>query len=230
MNSDAGNHSDAMPAAFDPHGLEQDMYARWEQAGYFAPRGNGMPYCIAIPPPNVTGSLHMGHAFQHTIMDTLIRYRRMRGDRTLWQVGTDHAGISTQMLVERQLLAEGTNRTELGREAFIERVWQWREKSGSRITEQLRRMGSSCDWSRERFTMDEGFSRAVREVFVRLHEDGLIYRGERLVNWDPQLQTAISDLEVESEEEAGHLWHFRYPLADGARTADGRDYLVAAAR
>ncbi len=228
MNSDAGNHSDAMPAAFDPHGLEQDMYARWEQAGYFAPRGNGMPYCIAIPPPNVTGSLHMGHAFQHTIMDTLIRYRRMRGDRTLWQVGTDHAGISTQMLVERQLLAEGTNRTELGREAFIERVWQWREKSGSRITEQLRRMGSSCDWSRERFTMDEGFSRAVREVFVRLHEDGLIYRGERLVNWDPQLQTAISDLEVESEEEAGHLWHFRYPLADGARTADGRDYLVVA--
>ena len=176
--------------SFDPHAIEQSLYAEWEQAGYFAPGGNGKPYCIMIPPPNVTGSLHMGHAFQHTLMDTLIRYHRMKGDRALWQMGTDHAGISTQMLVERQLEAQGIDKTTLGREAFIERVWQWKRTSGGAISQQLRRMGSSLDWSRERFTMDEGFSRAVHEVFVRLYDEGLIYRGKRLVNWDPELGTS----------------------------------------
>ena len=217
-----------MESSFDPHAIEQSLYREWENAGFFEPRGNGKPYCIVIPPPNVTGSLHMGHAFQHTIMDALIRYHRMKGDRTLWQMGTDHAGISTQMLVERQLNAEGVTRSELGREAFVERVWQWKEHSGGKISEQLRRMGSSLAWSRDRFTMDEGFSTAVREVFVRLYDEGLIYRGRRLVNWDPQLKTAISDLEVDNAEERGSLWHFRYPLCDGARTADGRDYVVVA--
>ena len=217
-----------MESSFDPHAIEQSLYREWESAGNFEPRGNGKPYCIMIPPPNVTGSLHMGHAFQHTIMDTLIRYRRMKGDRTLWQMGTDHAGISTQMLVERQLNARGVTKAEIGREAFIEKVWEWKAASGGRISEQMRRMGSSLDWSRERFTMDEGFSRAVREAFVRLYDEGLIYRGRRLVNWDPELKTAISDLEVESTEEQGSLWHFRYPLCDGARTSDGRDYVVVA--
>jgi valyl-tRNA synthetase len=217
-----------MESSFDPHAIEQSLYREWESAGNFEPRGNGKPYCIMIPPPNVTGSLHMGHAFQHTIMDTLIRYRRMKGDRTLWQMGTDHAGISTQMLVERQLNARGITKAEIGREAFIEKVWEWKAASGGRISEQMRRMGSSLDWSRERFTMDEGFSRAVREAFVRLYDEGLIYRGRRLVNWDPELKTAISDLEVESTEEQGSLWHFRYPLCDGARTSDGRDYVVVA--
>jgi valyl-tRNA synthetase len=217
-----------MEHSFDPHGIEQKLYEEWENAGYFAPSGNGRPYCIVIPPPNVTGSLHMGHAFQHTLMDALIRYRRMRGDRTLWQMGTDHAGIATQMLVERQLESEGSSRHGIGRDAFIERVWEWKAESGDNISRQLRRMGSSLDWSRERFTMDDGFSHAVQEVFVRLYDEGLIYRGQRLVNWDPQLQTAISDLEVESGEEQGKLWHFRYPLAGGAVTADGRDHLVVA--
>ncbi len=217
-----------MESSFDPHALEQSLYREWEQAGYFEPTGNGKPYCIMIPPPNVTGSLHMGHAFQHTLMDTLIRYRRMKGDRALWQAGTDHAGISTQMLVERQLNGRGISKADIGREAFVEKVWEWKAASGGRISEQMRRMGSSIDWSRERFTMDEGFSRAVREAFVRLYDEGLIYRGRRLVNWDPQLKTAISDLEVESNEEQGSLWHFRYPLADGARTAEGRDYIVVA--
>ncbi len=217
-----------MDASFDPHAIEQPLYREWESSGVFAPSGNGKPYCIMIPPPNVTGSLHMGHAFQHTIMDALIRYRRMKGDRTLWQMGTDHAGISTQMLVERQLNAQGVTKAELGREAFVEKVWEWKAASGGRISEQMRRMGSSLDWSRERFTMDEGFSRAVREAFVRLYDEGLIYRGRRLVNWDPELKTAISDLEVESTEEQGSLWHFRYPLCDGARTSQGRDYVVVA--
>jgi valyl-tRNA synthetase len=217
-----------MESSFDPHAIEESLYREWESAGNFEPRGNGKPYCIMIPPPNVTGSLHMGHAFQHTIMDTLIRYRRMKGDRTLWQMGTDHAGISTQMLVERQLNARGVTKAEIGRDAFIEKVWEWKAASGGRISEQMRRMGSSLDWSRERFTMDEGFSRAVREAFVRLYDEGLIYRGRRLVNWDPELKTAISDLEVESTEEQGSLWHFRYPLCDGARTSDGRDYVVVA--
>jgi len=204
-----------MDKTYDPRAIEERWYRHWEAQGYFRPSGHGRPYCIMIPPPNVTGSLHMGHAFQDTIMDALIRYHRMDGDDTLWQPGTDHAGIATQMVVERQLAAEGKTRHDLGREAFIERVWEWKAQSGGRITQQLRRMGCSLDWSRERFTMDEGLSRAVREVFVRLYEKGLIYRGKRLVNWDPVLQTAVSDLEVISEEEQGHLWHIRYPLAEG---------------
>ena len=217
-----------MEASFDPHAIETAIYQEWEAAGHFAPKASGEGYCIVIPPPNVTGSLHMGHAFQHTLMDALIRYQRMRGRAALWQMGTDHAGISTQMLVERQLNAEGKTRHELGRDRFIERVWQWKGESGGNISQQLRRMGSSLDWSRERFTLDAGFSRAVIEVFVRLHEEGLIYRGQRLVNWDPVLGTAISDLEVINAEEQGSLWHFRYPLCDGARTADGKDHLVVA--
>ncbi|MCZ6887382.1 MAG: valine--tRNA ligase [Gammaproteobacteria bacterium] len=217
-----------MDNSFDPHAIERPLYQEWESKGYFAPSGNGVPYCIAIPPPNVTGTLHMGHAFQHTLIDALIRYQRMSGKQTLWQMGTDHAGIATQMLVERQLEAEGKSRHDIGRDGFLQRVWEWRNESGGEISTQLRRMGSSVDWSRDRFTMDEGFSRAVLEVFVRLHDAGLIYRGKRLVNWDPELETAISDLEVENEEENGYLWHFRYPLADGARTIDGKDYLVVA--
>jgi valyl-tRNA synthetase len=205
-----------MEKTYDPHKIEQRWYKIWEKRGYFAPSGKGKPYCIVIPPPNVTGSLHMGHAFQDTIMDALIRYHRMLGDNTLWQPGTDHAGIATQMVVERLLEKEGKTRHDLGRERFIERVWQWKEHSGGTITRQLRRLGASVDWSRERFTMDEGLSRAVREVFVRLYEEGLIYRGKRLVNWDPVLGTAVSDLEVIADEEKGHLWHIRYPLADGS--------------
>ncbi len=205
-----------MEKTYDPHAIEQRWYKIWEERGYFAPSGKGKPYCIMIPPPNVTGSLHMGHAFQDTIMDALIRYHRMRGDNTLWQPGTDHAGIATQMVVERLLEKEGKTRHELGREEFVERIWQWKEHSGGTITRQLRRLGASVDWSRERFTMDEGLSRAVREVFVRLYEEGLIYRGKRLVNWDPVLRTAVSDLEVIFEEEKGRLWHIRYPLADGS--------------
>ncbi|MBF0108299.1 MAG: valine--tRNA ligase [Magnetococcales bacterium] len=203
---------------YDPSGVEKRLYRIWEERGYFTPdlNGRGAPYCIMIPPPNVTGSLHMGHAFQDTIMDALTRYHRMRGDRTLWQPGTDHAGIATQMVVERQLEAEGKSRHDLGREAFEARVWQWKGQSGGTIVGQLRRLGASCDWSRERFTMDRELSHAVTEVFVRLYEAGLIYRGKRLVNWDPVLRTAVSDLEVLSEKEAGHLWHLRYPLADGS--------------
>ena len=204
-----------MDKSFDPKRIESRWYQIWEENGWFAPSGQGRPYCIMIPPPNVTGSLHMGHAFQDTIMDGLIRYHRMKGDNTLWQVGTDHAGIATQMVVERLLEAEGLTRHDLGREKFIERVWQWKEESGGTITRQLRRMGCSVDWSTERFTMDEGLSEAVKEVFVRLYEEGLIYRGKRLVNWDPVLHTAVSDLEVLSEEESGHLWHMRYPLSNG---------------
>jgi valyl-tRNA synthetase len=205
----------ALDKAYQPAAIEQRWYAEWERQGHFKPAGRGAPYCIMIPPPNVTGTLHMGHAFQHTLMDTLTRYHRMRGDNTLWQPGTDHAGIATQMVVERQLNAAGQSRTELGREAFVARVWQWKEQSGGTISAQERRLGNSVDWSRDRFTMDEGLSRAVTEVFVRLHADGLIYRGKRLVNWDPVLHTALSDLEVLAEPEAGHMWHFRYPLADG---------------
>ncbi|MFP1682285.1 valine--tRNA ligase [Alloalcanivorax sp. C16-1] len=205
-----------MDKTYQPERIEQAWYETWEEAGHFRPSGEGDPFTIVIPPPNVTGSLHMGHAFQDTIMDTLVRYRRMQGRNTLWQVGTDHAGIATQMVVERRLAAEGTNRHELGREKFLEKVWEWKAESGGTITRQLRRMGASVDWSRERFTMDESLSRAVREVFVRLHQEGLIYRGKRLVNWDPALHTAISDLEVENREEQGHLWHFRYPLSDGS--------------
>jgi len=204
-----------MEKTFDPHAIEAHWYRRWEEQDCFEPSGDGAPYCIMIPPPNVTGTLHMGHAFQDTIMDALTRFHRMRGRNTLWQPGTDHAGIATQMVVERQLNAEGRTRQEIGREAFVERVWEWKALSGGTITRQLRRMGASVDWAHERFTMDEGLSAAVRETFVQLHEKGLIYRGKRLVNWDPVLHTAVSDLEVVSEEEDGHLWHMRYPLADG---------------
>jgi len=211
-----------MDKTFQPADIETKWYQQWEQRGYFSPSGEGQPYSIMIPPPNVTGSLHMGHGFQESIMDVLIRYHRMKGDNTLWQIGTDHAGIATQMVVERQLEAQQTSRKELGREKFIEKVWQWKEQSGGTITQQLRRMGASTDWSRERFTMDPGLSSAVQEVFIRLHQQGLIYRGTRLVNWDPTMATAVSDLEVVSEEEQGSLWHFRYPLATG----DG--YLVVA--
>jgi valyl-tRNA synthetase len=207
----------SLEKSFEPHSIEARWYPQWESQGYFRchPEGSGNPYAILLPPPNVTGTLHMGHAFQHTLMDTLIRFHRMQGDRTLWQAGTDHAGIATQIVVERQLEAKGTNRHELGRESFLKRVWEWKEESGSTITRQMRRLGSSCDWERERFTMDEGLSRAVARVFVELHQQGLIYRGKRLVNWDPVLQSAVSDLEVVTEESNGKLWHIRYPLADG---------------
>ena len=216
-----------MDKTYNPHSIEQRWYQTWEDRGYFAPSGDGdkPPYCIMIPPPNVTGSLHMGHAFQDTLMDALTRFHRMRGHNTLWQPGTDHAGIATQMVVERQLEAEGKTRHSLGREGFIKRVWQWKNTSGGHITRQLRRMGASLDWAHERFTMDEGLSDAVKEVFVRLYEEGLIYRGKRLVNWDPVLHTAISDLEVLSEEENGSLWHMRYPLINGTR-----DLVVATTR
>jgi len=212
-----------MEKTYDPHSIEQHWYQKWEQQGYFAPadagdnsHATGNAYCIMIPPPNVTGSLHMGHGFNNMVMDTLIRYHRMKGDKTLWQPGTDHAGIATQMVVERQLNAEKKTRHDLGREKFIDRIWDWREESGGNITRQLRRLGSSLDWQNERFTMDEGMSAAVQKVFIQLHDEGLIYRGKRLVNWDPVLHTAVSDLEVISEEENGHLWHMRYPLSDGS--------------
>jgi valyl-tRNA synthetase len=204
-----------MDKAYTPGDIETRIYERWEASGSFAPRGDGEPYCIMLPPPNVTGTLHMGHAFQHTLMDTLTRWHRMRGFATLWQPGTDHAGIATQMVVERQLGAEGKHRLDLGREAFVERVWKWKAESGSTITRQMRRLGTSVDWSRDKFTMDPDLSRAVTETFVRLHGEGLIYRGKRLVNWDPVLLTAVSDLEVLSEEENGSLWHLKYPVAGG---------------
>lgn len=205
-----------MDKTFNPQNIEQKRYQHWEQQGYFKASGKGDPYCILLPPPNVTGSLHMGHGFQQTIMDALTRYHRMKGNNTLWQVGTDHAGIATQMVVERQLNADGKTRHDLGREAFVEKVWDWKAHSGGTITQQMRRLGTSADWQREVFTMDDNLSAAVTEVFVKLHEEGLIYRGKRLVNWDPVLHTAVSDLEVISEEEAGFMWHMRYPLADGS--------------
>ncbi|MFC0178853.1 valine--tRNA ligase [Thorsellia kenyensis] len=220
-----------MDKTYSPKDIEQSLYDNWEKAGYFKPNGDSSKesYCIMIPPPNVTGSLHMGHAFQQTIMDILTRYQRMQGKNTLWQVGTDHAGIATQMVVERKIAAEESKtRHDYGREAFIQKIWEWKAESGGTITEQMRRMGNSVDWTRERFTMDDGLSNAVKEVFVRLHEEGLIYRGKRLVNWDPKLRTAISDLEVENRESKGSLWHIRYPLADSAKTLDGLDYIVVA--
>ncbi len=204
-----------MDKTFQPANIETRWYQEWEDEGYFAPQGGEQAYSIMIPPPNVTGSLHMGHGFQEAIMDALIRYHRMSGYNTLWQAGTDHAGIATQMVVERQLEAQGINRHDLGREKFVEKIWEWKEQSGGAITQQMRRLGASLDWSRERFTMDPGLSAAVQEVFIRLYREGLIYRGQRLVNWDPALHTAISDLEVISEEEQGHMWHFNYPLAGG---------------
>ena len=204
-----------MDKSYQPADIEQRVYARWEKNGYFAAQGEGDPYCIMIPPPNVTGTLHMGHAFQDTIMDALTRYKRMMGYSTLWQPGTDHAGIATQMVVERLLASEGTHRRDIGREKFVERVWQWKDESGGKIGNQLRRLGASVDWSRDRFTMDDGLSAAVQKVFISLYEEDLIYRGKRLVNWDPVLHTALSDLEVLSADEPGHLYHFNYPLASG---------------
>lgn len=215
--------TNALNEQYQPSKIEQAIYQRWEQSGAFQARAAEQAYCIMIPPPNVTGSLHMGHAFQDTIMDLLTRYHRMCGEQTLWQVGTDHAGIATQMVVERRLAADNISRHDLGREKFIEKIWQWKAESGGTITGQLRRMGAAIDWQRERFTMDEGLSDAVQEVFVKLYEEDLIYRGKRLVNWDPVLHTAVSDLEVESAEEAGSLWHLRYPLSD-----DQDNYLIVA--
>ncbi|MEQ9942575.1 valine--tRNA ligase [Pectobacterium aroidearum] len=220
-----------METKYNPQDIEQPLYEHWEKQGYFKPHGDTSKesFSIMIPPPNVTGSLHMGHAFQQTIMDTLIRYQRMQGKNTLWQAGTDHAGIATQMVVERKIAAEeGKTRHDYGREAFIDKIWQWKGESGGNITRQMRRLGNSVDWERERFTMDEGLSNAVKEVFVRLYKEDLIYRGKRLVNWDPKLRTAISDLEVENREVKGSMWHLRYPLADGVKTAEGKDYLVVA--
>ena len=204
-----------MEKAYDPRGIEGRWYETWEKHGWFKPAGAGEPYCILLPPPNVTGTLHMGHAFQQTLMDALVRYHRMGGKRVLWQCGTDHAGIATQKIVENQLAAEGKTRLDLGRERFVKKVWQWKEESGSTITRQMRRLGASCDWSRERFTMDPGLSTAVKRVFVQWYRDGLLYRGKRLVHWDPVLQTAVSDLEVNNEERDGSLWLIRYPAADG---------------
>ena len=214
-----------MEKTFEPGQIEAKWYAEWEARGTFKPAGDGTPYSIFLPPPNVTGTLHMGHAFQQTIMDALIRYHRMRGERTLWQGGTDHAGIATQKIVENQLAAEGKTRHDLGRAKFIERVWEWKEESGSTITNQMRRIGASVDWSRERFTMDAGLSAAVRRVFVEWYRAGLIYRGKRLVHWDPVLQTAVSDLEVNNEERDGSLWSIRYPASDG-----GEGVVVATTR
>jgi valyl-tRNA synthetase len=220
-----GKRETNMDKSFEPSVIEADWYQRWEQMGCFAPEGDGTPYCVLLPPPNVTGTLHMGHAFQQTIMDLLIRHARMSGRRTLWQGGTDHAGIATQKIVENQLAAEGRTRHDLGREAFVQRVWEWKQESGSTITNQMRRLGASIDWNRERFTMDEGLSAAVRRVFVRWYRDGLIYRGKRLVHWDPALQTAVSDLEVNNEERDGSMWLIRYPAADG-----GEGVVVATTR
>ena len=211
-----------MDKTYNPKEIESRIYESWEDSGYFSPSKSGDPYCIVIPPPNVTGTLHMGHAFQDTIMDIIIRYQRMKGNNTLWQVGTDHAGIATQMVVERQLERSGTSRQKLGREAFEKEVWKWKEKSGNTITQQMKRLGASTDWTREKFTMDENLVQGVTRVFIQLYEEGLIYRGKRLVNWDPILQTALSDLEVVTSEEKGSLWHMKYPI-DGLD-----DYIVVA--
>jgi valyl-tRNA synthetase len=218
-----------MEKTYQPENIERQWYENWESKGYFRPSGQGESYSIAIPPPNVTGSLHMGHAFQHTIMDTLTRFKRMQGRNTLWQMGTDHAGIATQMVVERKLATEeDKTKHDLGRDDFIKRIWDWKAESGGTITRQIRRLGNSVDWDHERFTMDDGFYKAVQDVFVQLYDEGLVYRGKRLVNWDPKFHTAISDLEVENKEEKGFFWHLRYPLADGEKTQDGKDYLIVA--
>lgn len=206
--------NEELAKSYEPQVMEPVVNAQWLASDAFAPKPAEESYCIVIPPPNVTGSLHMGHAFTFTIQDMLIRWQRMQGKSVLWQPGTDHAGIATQMVVERLLDKEGKHRRDMGREAFLERVWEWKEHSGGTIVSQLKRLGASCDWSRERFTMDEGLSDAVREVFVRLYNEGLIYRGKRLVNWDPVLETAVSDLEVVHDEEQGHFWHIRYPLVE----------------
>ncbi|HEV2614536.1 MAG TPA: valine--tRNA ligase [Gammaproteobacteria bacterium] len=213
-----------MEKTYNPHAIEKTWYERWEKAGDFKPSGTGKSYCIVLPPPNVTGSLHMGHGFQHTLMDTLIRYHRMLGENTLWQSGIDHAGIATQLVVERQLELEGKTRHDLGREEFIKKTWEWKNTSGGMISKQMRRMGSSIDWSRDRFTMDDHFSNAVNIAFKKLYDDKLIYKGKRLVNWDVKLQSAISDLEVNTVEEAGSLWHIKYYL----NNSDKKSYLVVA--
>lgn len=234
MEKTPANQTQSEPSldkTYNPTEIEQPLYNHWEKSGYFKPNGDTSreSFCIVIPPPNVTGSLHMGHAFQQTIMDTMVRYQRMQGKNTLWQAGTDHAGIATQMVVERKIAAEeGKTRHDYGRDAFIDKIWQWKAESGGNISNQMRRLGNSVDWERERFTMDEGLSKAVKEAFVRLYQEDLIYRGKRLVNWDPKLRTAISDLEVENREVKGSMWHLRYPLADGEKTAEGKDYLIVA--
>ncbi|MGA4657578.1 valine--tRNA ligase [Proteus terrae] len=231
MENKSAPKEPSLDTTYNPAEIEQPLYQHWEKNGYFKANGDTTKesFCIVIPPPNVTGSLHMGHAFQQTIMDTMIRYQRMQGKNTLWQSGTDHAGIATQMVVERKIAAEeDKNRHDYGRDAFIDKIWEWKAESGGNISNQMRRLGNSVDWERERFTMDEGLSKAVKEAFVRLHKENLIYRGKRLVNWDPKLHTAISDLEVENREVKGSMWHLRYPLADGAKTAEGKDYLVVA--
>ncbi len=217
-----------MDKIYNPQSIEPARYKDWDSKGLFAPDAGKTGYCIMLPPPNVTGRLHMGHAFQQTLMDALIRYHRMNGDSTLWQCGTDHAGIATQMVVERQLESQHKSRRDLGREQFIEAVWKWKQRSGNAISRQSRRLGASMDWSRERFTMDQGLSNAVKQVFIKLYDEGLIYRGKRLVNWDPVLRTAVSDLEVVSEQERGHLWHIRYPLAEPGNTVVGDGYIVVA--
>jgi valyl-tRNA synthetase len=211
-----------MEKSYQPRAIEDHWYSYWEELGCFSPADTDPAYCIMLPPPNVTGRLHMGHAFQDTIMDILSRYHRMRGDATLWQPGTDHAGIATQMVVERQLATAGKDRRDIGREAFVDAVWEWKAQSGGTITRQMRQLGASVDWEHERFTLDDELSAAVRKVFVSLYDEDLIYRGKRLVNWDPVLLTALSDLEVLSEEENGHMWHIRYPREDG------RGYVIVA--
>ena len=213
-----------MEKTYEPQAIEKRWYDTWEQNGWFAPTGEGEPYCIMIPPPNVTGTLHMGHAFQDTIMDALIRYQRMRARNTLWQPGADHAGIATQMVVERQLAGERKTRHDLGREAFIQRVWEWKAKSGGTINRQLRRLGASPDWSRERFTMDEGLSAAVQAVFIHLYEEGIIYRGKRLVNWDPVLHTAVSDLEVTQRRRTRLTMAYSLSVGRGWRRSDRRHH------
>ncbi|WMY95605.1 MAG: valine--tRNA ligase [Arsenophonus sp.] len=216
---------------YNPSVIEESVYAFWENNGYFKPKSNNKKnnFCIVIPPPNITGDLHMGHAFQQTIMDILIRYHRMQGKNTLWQSGTDHAGIATQMVVERKIfIEENKTKYDYGREKFVEKIWQWKAEYGNNISQQMRRLGNSVDWERERFTMDAGLSKAVQETFIRLYQNNLIYRGKRLVNWDPKLHTAISDLEVENREANGFVWYVRYPLADGVKTLDGKTYVVIA--
>jgi valyl-tRNA synthetase len=207
-----------LPSQYDSYTTEAKWQKYWEDNRVYEadPNRGGEPYCIVIPPPNVTGSLHMGHAFESALIDTLVRYHRMKGFNTLWLPGTDHSGIAVQAILDKQLKAEGKTRYDLGREKFLERAWEWKAESGGTIVNQLRRLGVSVDWSRERFTLDEGLSKAVVEVFTRLYESGLIYRGKYLVNWCPATQSAVSDLEVESQEVNGHLWHFRYPLTDGS--------------
>ncbi|HEX8668042.1 MAG TPA: class I tRNA ligase family protein, partial [Allosphingosinicella sp.] len=206
-----------LPKTFDPAAIEARWYSLWEEQGLFRPaRPDAEPFTIVIPPPNVTGSLHIGHALDNTLQDILVRHARLQGKDALWVVGTDHAGIATQMVVERNLESQGVRRTDMSREAFVEHVWEWKAQSGGQITRQLRRLGASCDWANERFTMDEGFSRAVVKVFVQLYREGLLYRDKRLVNWDPKFGTAISDLEVETREVQGKFWHLKYPLEDGS--------------